>query len=243
MGAGLKRIDFQVGSLIVAEVKKLGTTIVASRIRGSACLVVVILFGGCARLQNGGNSTPSESGRSTVPADSAPKTTSLPVSPGIGSGKAVVRAIRGRGYVWRDGWALLRVGGILRTGDTLRTEGATSADLFLDDNGPFVRMASNTTLLLARLERRILYPGTERVVHTRLHLQEGRSLGNVRQQASGSTFEISTPAGLAQVRGTGYDVTSDGFVQSGSGHILFRDNRREVLLKEGQFLDRRKHLP
>lgn len=212
----------------------------AFHFRSIASLAITLLFGGCASLQNEGNSAKSSRNDPATGPESQHKTISLPARPTFGNGMAVVRAVRGRGYVWKDGWTPLKVGSILRTGQTLRTKGGTSADLLLD-NG-VIRMTSNTTLLLAQLEQNFPGSQTPRVIHTRLHLQEGRILGNVKQQASGSTYEISTPTGLAQVRGTGYDISSDGFVQSGSGQILFRDKRGETLLKEGQILDRRKRL-
>jgi hypothetical protein len=240
--AWLKRIDFRADSGIVFYVKSLGTTIFAFHIRSIGCLVVAVLLVGCASLQSQGNPAKSSRNDSTPRAESQNKAASPSISPGFAHGKAVVRAVRGRGYVWKNGWTPLKVGQILRTGDSLRTKGATSADLFLDENGPVIRMTSNTTLLLAQLERNSPSSKTPRVIHTRLHLQEGRIYGNVKQQASGSTYEISTPAGLALVRGAGYDISSDGFVKAGSGQILFRDKRGETLLKEGQILDRRTRL-
>src|ERR1051326_8240603 len=68
-------------------------------------------------------------------------------------GKAVVRSVKGDAQYQEAGgqWLPLKVGQVLKAGTTVRTANDSHADLFLDQNGPVVRLAENTTLGLDKL--------------------------------------------------------------------------------------------
>ena len=53
---------------------------------------------------------------------------------------------------------------------------------------------------------------------TRIHLRQGELIGNVKTLNKGSTFEVTTPAGAAGIRGTTFRVV---FRPSGDGGGIF----------------------
>lgn len=137
-----------------------------------------------------------------------------------GDGKAVVRAVRGTAYYDVDGkWKKLEVGRILNPGAKVRTESASQVDLFLDRNGPVVRVMEQSILGLDKL-----YFESNRddvIIETQLNLIEGRILGSVKKMASASKYEVKTPAGIAGIRGTDYDISANGSIRVIQGSVVF----------------------
>jgi hypothetical protein len=135
--------------------------------------------------------------------------------------EALVRGVRGtanystdRGSNWRD----LKVGTRLKQNSIIRTAPGAIVDLFLNDNGPVVRVTENTTLGIDRLT--IDRAGTEKIIETQLDLRAGRILGNVKHLAAASKYEVKTPQGVAGIRGTRYDISADGKVKITEGESL-----------------------
>jgi hypothetical protein len=91
-------------------------------------------------------------------------------------------------------------------------------DLFLGDNGPIVRVTEDTTLGLDRLT--VDRTGVDKVIETQLDLRNGRILGNVKRLAAASKYEVKTPHGVAGIRGTRYDIRSDGTVIVTEGQVV-----------------------
>jgi ferric-dicitrate binding protein FerR (iron transport regulator) len=138
------------------------------------------------------------------------------------AGKAVVRSIRGHAqYAEGGNWLELKVGQTLKPGSTLRTANESQVDLFMDQNGPVVRLAENTTLGIDKLNFEAT--GIDTIIETQLDLKSGRILGIVKKMASTSKYEIKTPNGVAGIRGTEYVVTatSDVFVVTGSMVVVY----------------------
>jgi hypothetical protein len=137
------------------------------------------------------------------------------------AGRAVVRAIRGSARVAVNGgeWAPLKVNTVLRSGHVIQTSKESNVDLFLGVNGPVVRVTSDTILYIEKLAYKQV--GQETVIDTQLNLRSGRILGNVRKLAMDSVYEIKTPAGIAGVQGTEYDISADGRVTVLSGVVIF----------------------
>jgi len=102
------------------------------------------------------------------------------------AGKAVVRSIRGKAQYLDSGgqWLELKVGQVLKPGSTVRTASDSHADLFMDENGPVVRLAENTTLGLDKLN--YTATGVDTIIETQLDLKSGRILGIVRKMADQS---------------------------------------------------------
>jgi len=134
-------------------------------------------------------------------------------------GKAVVRSIRGQAQVMEGAnWLPLKVGQTLRPGSTVRTANDSQVDLFMDQNGPVVRLTENTELGIDKLNFEAT--GVDTVIETQLDLKSGRILGIVKKMAATSKYEIKTPNGVAGIRGTEYDVSATGVVRVVSGSLV-----------------------
>ncbi len=136
------------------------------------------------------------------------------------AGKAVVRSIRGDAQYQEAGgqWLKLKVGQVLKAGSTVRTANDSHADLFMDQNGPMVRLVENTTLGLDKLN--YTATGVDTIIETQLDLKSGRILGIVRKMADQSKYEIKTPNGVAGIRGTEYDITATSVLRVVSGSMV-----------------------
>ena len=136
-------------------------------------------------------------------------------------GKAVVRTVRGSANYSTDrgaNWKALKVGTSLNQNSVVRTAPGSVVDLFLGDNGPVVRVTEDTTLGIDRLT--IDRAGVDKVIETQLDLRNGRILGNVKRLAAASKYEVKTPHGVAGIRGTRYDIRSDGTVIVTEGQVV-----------------------
>jgi hypothetical protein len=112
----------------------------------------------------------------------------------------------------------LKVGTGLNQNSVIRTAPGSTVDLYLNENGPAVRVTENTTLGLDRLT--IDRTGVDNVIETQLDLRNGRILGNVRKLAAASKYEVKTPMGVAGIRGTRYDIRADGTVAVTEGSVV-----------------------
>lgn len=135
-------------------------------------------------------------------------------------GKAVVRAVRGSAD-YSDGsgsWLPLKTGRVLKPGAVIRTSADSQVDLFLDQNGPVVRVTESSQLAIERLS--FESTGADTVIDTGLDLRSGRVLGNVKKMAEASKYEVKTPNGVAGIRGTEYDISADGKVVVLDGSVV-----------------------
>lgn len=136
--------------------------------------------------------------------------------------KAVVRAVRGSANYSTDrgaNWKTLKVGANLNQNSVIRTAPGSQVDLFLNENGPVVRVMEGSTLGLDKLT--VDRTGTgDNVIETQLDLRNGRILGNVKRLAAASKYEVKTPTGVAGIRGTRYDISSDGTVTVVEGQVV-----------------------
>lgn len=147
------------------------------------------------------------------------------VTPGLKAqtqpGKAEVRAIKGSArYSVGGGPALpLKVGAILPPGTTVKTEGASTVDLFLGNSAGVVRVAENTTLALDKLN--ITDTGADTVIETQLNLKDGTMLFNVNKLSAASKYEIKLPNGVAGIRGTKGRCNSNAYIVLLNGTLVF----------------------
>src|SRR5438445_6981134 len=138
------------------------------------------------------------------------------------TGKAVVRSIRGQAqYAEGGNWLQLKEGQILKPGSTVRTANESQVDIYMDENGPVVRLVENTTLGIDKLN--FTATGVDTVIETQLDLKSGRILGIVKKMAHDSKYEIKTPNGVAGIRGTEYDITATRVVRviTGSWVVVY----------------------
>jgi len=134
-------------------------------------------------------------------------------------GKAVVRSLRGHAqYAEGGSWMELKVGQALKPGAVVRTANDSHVDLFMDQNGPIVRLAENTTLGIDKLNFEAT--GVDTVIETQLDLKSGRVTGIVNKMAATSKYEIKTPNGVAGIRGTEYVAAATGEVYVLSGSVV-----------------------
>jgi hypothetical protein len=135
-------------------------------------------------------------------------------------GKAVVRTVRGTAQYSDKGGELksLRVGKVLGPGSTVKAGVSSTVDLFLGDNGPSVRVTSDTTLDLDKLE--IDRTGVDVVIETMLNLKTGTIQGNVKKLADASKYEVKTPYTVCAIRGTEYQISADGVHHVITGSVL-----------------------
>ncbi len=134
--------------------------------------------------------------------------------------KAVVRAARGTTQykAGKGSWKKISVGMIFNPNTAVQTGPDSSIDLFLNDNGPVVRVTASTELSLDKLD--ITDTGVEKIINTQLDLRSGRILGNVKHLAEASKYEVKTPRGVAGIRGTDYDIRADGTVHVITGTVV-----------------------
>ena len=135
--------------------------------------------------------------------------------------KAVVRAVRGTANYSTDrgaNWRALKVGTSLNQNSVVRTAPGSTVDLYMNENGPAVRITENTTMGIDRLT--IDRTGVDNIIETQLDLRNGRILGNVRKLAAASKYEVKTPQGVAGIRGTRYDISADGTVRVIEGQVV-----------------------
>lgn len=125
----------------------------------------------------------------------------------IKQGEAKVRQIKGSAKYSTEGgaWVPLKLGTTLRAGSTIQTAPESIVDLDLGVNGPVVRITPATTMSLDRLTHS--GTGMDSVIETKLNVQNGTIIGNVKKLAKASKYEIKTPNGVAGIRGTDYVVS------------------------------------
>ncbi len=81
-----------------------------------------------------------------------------------------------------------------------------------------VRIWQNSALGIDRLSTQ--NTGADEVSDTQLDLKQGHITGNVKKMSAASKYEIKLPNGVAGIRGTLYDLTSDGVVQVYVGSVV-----------------------
>ena len=134
-------------------------------------------------------------------------------------GKAVVRSVRGHAQYAEGGqWLELKPGHVLKPGSSIRTANESQVELFVDQNGPMVRLVENTTLGIDKLNFEAT--GIDTVIETQLDLKSVRILGIVKKMAHNSKYEIKTPNGVAGVRGTEFDVSATSVARVVSGSMV-----------------------
>jgi hypothetical protein len=126
--------------------------------------------------------------------------------PGRMLGKATVRTVHGDASFSFGGVTRKLVPGMmLDAGVTINT--GPDSYVYLNVNGSMsaVRVSADTTLVLEKMDR--IGPGREGDTETMLNLQAGSILGQVQKVSANSRYEITTPHGVAGIRGTDWSVT------------------------------------
>jgi hypothetical protein len=158
--------------------------------------------------------------------------------------KSTIVRLKGNARCSTDGgktWRMVKAGDTLDSGALIQTAKKSDMDLALGggteaqpDN--LVSLAEDTLLQLDKVVRKraAVSPGTLEEIS--LDLRMGAITGNVRTLASGSTYEISFPNGVAGTRAGIYTLRANGelSVSKGKAFIALADGRPAKEISAGQ---------
>ena len=112
--------------------------------------------------------------------------------------------------------------------DLLVTSGAGSRVILVFSNGATINIGEDSEVEIRQFVQdpfagefafaEATTEPTDSTSQTRIHLSRGELIGNVKSLNEGSTFEVSTPAGAAGIRGTTFRVV---FRPNGTGGAFF----------------------
>lgn len=114
--------------------------------------------------------------------------------------QGIVRSLHGEAYILgEDGqWSRLKVGARIKAGAVLRTRSQAQVYLYLDQNGPVVRLSEDSLLEISTLKYRYRR-NYEMVTRTELVLRQGHAVGVVRKPTPDSVYLVTTPQGQTKV--------------------------------------------
>lgn len=134
-------------------------------------------------------------------------------------GKAVVSSLKGTAQYSAGGaWAPLKAGMTLYSGTVIQTGADALIELDLGINGPYVKVKPSTTVALDKLT--FEKTAADTVIETQLDVRQGGIVGKVNKTSSASRYEVKTPTGVAGIRGTIYEIDSDGTVKVKEGCVV-----------------------
>ncbi len=87
-----------------------------------------------------------------------------------------------------------------------------------------VRVWENSRLMFTRLEQ--AKTGYYDIHNVQLDLQAGHIFGSVKKMPATSSYEIKIPTGVAQIRGTTFDINVDGIIKLLDGSIFITYTNR-----------------
>jgi hypothetical protein len=122
-------------------------------------------------------------------------------------GKASVRSVRGKvEYNDHGNWVPLKPNMKFASGVSIRTGPKGVTDISVNGLSSAVRITNATTLEIKEMS----YVGSAREgdTTTMLNLLSGTVLGNVKKISANSRYEITTPHGVAGIRGTDWLVSA-----------------------------------
>ena len=118
-------------------------------------------------------------------------------------------------------------------GDVIKTGVNSHVDIDMGSNVGVVQVPENTTMTID--EATVTRTQVEELTDTQLSVSEGGIYAKVNKLAKGSRFEISTPKGIAGIRGTSIYLTALGqlTVEKGLAGIAYGPGN-VVLVREGE---------
>jgi hypothetical protein len=122
---------------------------------------------------------------------------------------AQVNALAGdAAYSSKDGaWVPLAVGTKLYAGDKVKTGAGSHVDIDIGGNVGIVQVAPKSLFIIDKITS--TDGGSERITETQLKVEGGAIYAKINRLAKGSRYEISTPKGIAGIRGTAVYCTAD----------------------------------
>ena len=104
------------------------------------------------------------------------------------------------------GSANVKVGQVLNEGDTISTGPDSAVEVWLGDNGQLLRVAAESTVMFKELTLEKVAGDKEIKATTRLDLQKGGLVGEVKKLSKASQYEVKHAQGVAGIRGTEYAI-------------------------------------
>jgi hypothetical protein len=98
----------------------------------------------------------------------------------------------------------IQPGDTIPSGATLNTAPGASLDVFMGRNTGVVRLAGNSTLLIKTLN--VTETGSELVTDTELVLQKGEIFGHVNKQSAASTYLVTVPDGVVELKQSRFQI-------------------------------------
>jgi hypothetical protein len=137
-------------------------------------------------------------------------------------GAAIVTSVVGAAEYTTDGknWIPVKQDDVLQPGTEIRSHAGAAVDLFLNYNGPLVRLDAQSRVRLTKLE--YSEKGDEIITDTVIDVKEGAILGYTQKLSPNSRYVVNTPAGEAEITGTHYKVNADLKVVVISGSVQVR---------------------
>jgi hypothetical protein len=118
----------------------------------------------------------------------------------------------------------LAIGTKLREGDVIKTGGGSHVDVDLGNNVGIVQIAPNSTVALKTMK--VTPTEADVVTETDLDVKEGAVYFKVNKLAKASRYEITTPKGIAGIKGTSGYMNADGTlaISEGLGAVSYPNN-------------------
>jgi hypothetical protein len=128
-----------------------------------------------------------------------------------------------------DAFVPLSLGTKLGKGDVIKTGGGSHVDLDMGGNVGVVQVAPNSTFSIDEVTA--TSTGTDVLTDTQLSLTSGAMYAKVNKLAKGSRYEITTPKGIAGIRGSALYLTAGGQLTMAEGEagIAFGANDVEIV--------------
>jgi hypothetical protein len=149
--------------------------------------------------------------------------------------KVLVKAIAGEARYSTGGgeFQILSPQTRVGKGDVIKTAAGSHVDLDMGSNVGVLQVPESTTLTID--EATITQNQVEELTDTQVSISEGGVYAKVNKLAKGSRYEISTPKGIAGIRGTSIYLTAAGqlTVEKGLAGIAYGPGD-VVLVREGE---------
>lgn len=102
----------------------------------------------------------------------------------------------------------IQPGTTIPAGATIQTAPGASVDVFLGRNTGVLRLAESTSLTIKTLQ--VTETGSETVTDTQLVLQKGEFFGHVNKQSPASTYQVTLPDGVVDLKQTRFQIVNRG---------------------------------
>lgn len=100
----------------------------------------------------------------------------------------------------------IKAGDTIPEGAVITTAPGSSVDLFLGRNTGVLRLAEDSALKIAVFQE--TGTGADVITDTHLELQKGECLGQVSKQSSGSTYQITLPDGVVDLKQSRFQIAN-----------------------------------